>query len=380
MLASWRRARAGRDDSGSTLMETMVALFALSLVATAAATFFVSSVRTTAGQSQAQEAIAVATESLDAVRAVPVSRLLVGRQMSDVQALTAPGGPVPASYTADDDLTQVNWDPTAQASSVAVVPVTRSVTDLKGTPYTVRTLIDYCWFQRGNGTCTRTDAAGTQIGDLRATVFLTWGDSGCTLRCRYAASTLVDTQTDPTFALATSQPVIVTMTPATVVMGSSVNVSVSGIAFGRGATLTPTTAGGGSFSVASVSADGKKATGTWTAGTTAGSYTVALTNPDGGRAEYAPVTVLPDANDDCVVGALPGTATTVYVLANDQPSSGGTLTITKAATGGTATVIGGGTAISVTPSGPGKVTLQYTLTSNGQTSAAATVTVNGGVC
>lgn len=195
-------------DSGLTLIEVMVALFMLAAVSAVAAGFFVGAVRTTEELSDKQNATALATRALEAVQSVPVSQVLSGRTPSAVQALLAT--PRMAPLVAQDDLSSTaedpsNFDPSATAASVPVVPLMRTET-IEGTTYDIRTAVNRCWLSTTGMTqraCTGT-AVPAAVPVLRATVDLRWGDAGCGSRCSYSTSALLDRQADPVFPVATS--------------------------------------------------------------------------------------------------------------------------------------------------------------------------------
>ena len=384
-----RRPAADRDDGGFSLIEVLVALLSLTIVSTATASFFMSAVRTSASQSAQQGALALATQTLERVRAMPVATVLSGRLQSNVVAFTS--DPANASLVAQDIVVTdgtaatVNYDAATAPAATPLVPLYQQAS-LKGTAYTLATALDRCWLSNTTHACTRakpTDTAAmlAPVSVLRASVRVTWGGPSCKGRCSYAASALLDPQTDPAFDVATSQPIIVSATPTVVTVGTVVTLQVSGVGFMTGATLTTGT-GGGTFSgTALTAADGTALTTTWNVGAVPGLYTLALTNPDTGHAEYSPLTVLPAANPDCL--AWPGSnAQTISVLANDQPTGGaGTVTLTSVPPPIAATVTTNGTTITYDPgpigqAGLGDFTVRYTLTVNGQTSLPGVLTLH----
>lgn len=283
-------ARRHGSDDGVTLIEVLVALFSLALVSIAAASFLVSGVNTTEQQSQTQNAVTLATQALEAVQAVPVSQVLIGRTKPAVQALVTDATFAPLVVddivtTGSYNATTSNYDATATATSVPVIPITTTQT-LKGLTYQVRTSIDPCYLNRAAQKCQRTPAVGIPV--LRATVNITWRASECS-RCSYSSSVLLDRQGDPVYALAVSRPIIVTITPSTAFRNVATAISVTGRGFAAGLTLATTA--GGSFSNIIVSADGKRLTAIWSPGSGLGEKSVVLTNPDTGQAQYTPMTV-----------------------------------------------------------------------------------------
>jgi len=277
-----------RAEEGFTLIEVLVALVMLAAVCLVAATFMVGAVRTTGELSHKQNATALATQALEAVQATPHSALLTGRTQASVQALLANTWFAP--LVVEDVVTSDNFDPAATAASVANVPVTTTQT-LARTTYTVHTSINRCFLSRTTQTCTRL-AAPDGISVLRATVQVVWGEPACGDRCRYAASALLDTQPDPVFELATSRPIIVSMTPDVVRAKRPVQVVLTGTGFKAGLTLT-TSEGNEGISSLVRNSDGTQVSFKYTPGSAPGAFTLILRNPDTGRAEYNPVTVQP---------------------------------------------------------------------------------------
>lgn len=282
-----RRRTAARHgtDEGVTLIEVLVALFSLALVSIAAASFLVSGVNTTEQQSQAQNAVTVATQALEAVQSVPVSQVLLGRTQPDVQALV--NSPTFAPLLVDDVVTTGNFDATATAASIPVIPITTTQT-LKGLTYEVSTSIDMCYLNKVAQKCLRTAPGGIPV--LRATVNVQWRIGACT-RCSYSSSVLLDKQVDPVFNPAISRPIIVTMTPSSGRKTTTTPITITGTGFAPGLTLSTTA--GGTFSAIVVSPDGTQVTALWRAANGLGSSMLLLTNPDTGRAEFTPVTVTP---------------------------------------------------------------------------------------
>jgi hypothetical protein len=153
----------------------------------------------------------------------------------------------------------------------------------------VHTSINRCSFSRVTETCSRVPAADG-ISVYRATVQVVWGEATCGSRCRYAASALLDDQPDPVFELATSRPIIVSMTPDVVTAGVPVTVVLTGKDFKNGLTIG-TTESDEDISAVHRDSSGTSVTFTYEPGSVVDAFTLVLTNPDTGRAEYSPVTV-----------------------------------------------------------------------------------------
>lgn len=371
-----RGALRARGEDGLTLIEVMVALFMLALVSAAAAGFLVGALRTTARQSDKQNATALATQSLEAVQAVPVTQVLLGRRQTDVQAMLAL--PQVAPLVAQDVVATDNYDPAASAASTAVIPVTRTQT-IKGTVFTLLTAVNRCFLSPTSHTCTRA-AASDGVATLRATVSVQWGLASCGTQCRFATSALLDTQLDPLFNRAKSRPIISSVSPTTVDAGTTATLTVSGKDFASGATLAVGT-GGGTFSATTRDATGRSLSATWTVGTAPGDYTLALTNPDSGRAESSLLSVLPRAVNDCTnTSTTDSSGNTYYYVdlrANDIPAGQGSWNTTGTSSAGTLYSYNNGQYLLFKPNSPstaGTYTVPYTLTVNSKTSTPATVT------
>ena len=379
MRARRRRCTPGRlhqgteEQAGFSLLEVVVALFTLTFVATATAWFFIGAVRTTADQSDKQSALALATQGLEAVKALPATTAVTGRTRAAVQDLNDVLGGLVAQDVVDTD----NFDPNATVAAGPLVPLSRTQ-DLKGTAFTVRTAVNRCWLSQTTHACTRTQPADA-VEVYRATVNVTWRQPDCGPRCSYTTSALIDRQDDPLFDVATSQPILVTATPDSTSAGTSTQVTLSGVSLVNGATLVAGT-GGGTFTTASrVGTDGRKLTTTWRAGNAPGLYTLLLTNPDSGEAVYSPLQITPLAVSDCTRTLSNGYYVSP-VLANDVPSGQGTVTITSAPSAGDAQVVdlGGTTYVAYRPDPSDTATsffVGYTTTVNDQVSGPATVTV-----
>ena len=357
-------------DDGVTLIEVLVALLVLTTVSLAAASFMVGAVRTTAQQSQKQNATALATSALEAVQALPVDQLVTGRTETAVQSLLTATDFAP--LVAEDVIDSDNFDPLATPTSAPRVPVFATQT-LAGTLYQVRTSINRCFLSRTTQKCTRSQPSDG-VSVVRATVNLRWGNPACRSLCSFSASALVDRQPDPVFQLATSRPIVVSMTPDVVTVGEPVKVTLVGVGFAPGLQITTSEDGEQITNVV------RKPTGTevgfdYVPGLVPGRFTLVLTNPDTGRAEYSSITVLPKANDDCVVVDLNSTSG-IPVGSNDVPVGSGSVAITQppAAGNATTTVVQGEVRYKA-PTYASVETLRYTITVNGETSAPATLTI-----
>ena len=388
-----RRSAAGLDE-GMTLIEVLVALLMLSVVSISAAVIFVGTLRTTTEQSATQRSIAVATRGLEAVQAVPVSQLLVGRSQTEVNALVTSAGMAP--LLTQDIVSSDNFDGAVSAGATPVIPLTRTEV-LDGVTYTVQTAINACWLSKGTQNCTRnTTLDATKV--LRTTVRVT--RSNCTRRCSYSTSELLDQQGDPIFKLAQSVPIITSVSPSSVPPGSTQSITLTGGAFDLGAVLALPASGGSLSNVVRV--DGTKVTATWTAGTATGNYTLTLTNPDGGLATYSlsvsaaaspspspsPSSVpAPVAMNDCSTYSFQYYGSTYYssnVRANDTPANTGSVVVVNPASNvyvldANNQVVANGSSSAITvvvgsSATQGSQSVSYQVNVNGVASNTATVT------
>ncbi|WP_211349834.1 Ig-like domain-containing protein [Rarobacter faecitabidus] len=192
------------DDAGLSLVEVVVALALIGIIGAAAAAFFISGLASTKKLQSDQVAASVASQALDAARAVSpqpaksggVSGVLRGRSQADVQAAFAANG---ADST---DMIQTSaWDP-AGAAGVADdwVPLTYSTT-VANTTYQVTTLIGGCYRPATASTsaqnCNVARAAVDDVLIYRVRAVVTWSGKNCTATsCSYRATALIDPSQD----------------------------------------------------------------------------------------------------------------------------------------------------------------------------------------
>jgi prepilin-type N-terminal cleavage/methylation domain-containing protein len=189
--------RASDRDGGFTLVEVVISLLLLSIVSAAALGLFLKSLGSGDLQVQRQQAVELANRELEQMRTLPARTLAGGRTQAEVDALWAAPGPVDTSQ--DVEL----WDPTANVSSVDVVPITQTEV-VDHVSYTVSTFVDTCYLAVDGSSCGTTSGAG-RGAVIRVAVGVTWGpgaDRGCGTAsgaCGYVATTLVDPSLNPTF-------------------------------------------------------------------------------------------------------------------------------------------------------------------------------------
>lgn len=209
-----------RDEEGFLLLESVVAIALTTLLLAALASFFTSAVASTGSQRARQAAVQLASSQMEAIRALPASDLLEGRDAASVASQLAAAAPAVQSALAG--MTAAS-DPTAAAGSGATAPVpTAPMTQVVGpTTYTVSTYLGTC---RVRATATSPcDLSGTSVGYLRAVVVVTWPGTHCPARtCSYTTSTVISPDDDPVFALNQSPP------PAPVVTNPGTQTSTLG--------------------------------------------------------------------------------------------------------------------------------------------------------
>jgi len=115
------RSSPSRDD-GFSLIEVVVALGLVLAVMATTAGFFVTSLKQSNGQTQAQQAAVLADQQLDYTRSVAGASLLSGRTQAAVQAVIA-GAPVGVDLSQDVTATG-NWDTSNPPATTASVPIT----------------------------------------------------------------------------------------------------------------------------------------------------------------------------------------------------------------------------------------------------------------
>jgi type II secretory pathway pseudopilin PulG len=208
-MRSWRRQATRRvpAEEGFTLVEVVVALVLLTMVTVGVATLFMRAVKDSTGLDRRQAAVAVAGQSMELVRSIPVtydvsnhSKLLSGRY-----SVTVHNQFTSLASTVDLSQTDEESDAAATVSSTPVLPYT-ATTAVAGVTYTAQRIVGSCWRPPAGGDCVKaaSKAAGSQLL-FRVIVSVTWSEGGsgtsCSGACHYDLSTLVDPATDPTFNL-----------------------------------------------------------------------------------------------------------------------------------------------------------------------------------
>ena len=308
-------ARRLGDEGGFSLIEVIVALALLLTVMGTTAGFFVSSLKQSDGQTQAQEAAVLADQQLDYTRSVAASSLVSGRTQTAVQAAIAKPGAVNLSQ----DVTATgNYDPSATDTSSQAVPITMT-NKVGATTYTITTFIDQCYAQvAANQTCTATDSGSGWI--YRITVGVSYklgGGRSCGASgkpCEFVVSTLRDPGTDACFNVnvefagcSALQPTIATILPTAVATNTTTTITLTGANFDPGATVSLDT-GATVSNVTRISSTSLTFTlVTDNSPAAVGTRTLKLTNPNG-KFAYGTITVTTSAVTVNTVTPSPVTA------------------------------------------------------------------------
>jgi Tfp pilus assembly protein PilV len=363
-VARGRRWRSD-DEDGFSLIEVIVALSLLIIVMLSTAGFFVQSLKLSSGQTQQQQAAQLASQQLDYTRSVPAKALLYGRTQTAVAAATAAPGladlsqDVTTAGTGGAPFNYDNWDGLNSSGGQAsqVVPISYQ-TPVNGVTYTITTFVDRCYVIFGaNQQCKATPAIDPATNMpaswlYRITVDVSWklpGGRVClnsSSTCQFVASTLRDPGSDPCFNVnvdfagcSISQPVITSVTPASVLTGSVTSMSIAGVNFDPGAKVTIDQ--GGTISnvvVASTTLITYTLTTPGNDPTAVGTRTIRVTNLNG---KFALGTMTISALPIDVTSVTPATGTfgsnKTFLINGSGFSSAAVVTVDGAAVTGTAT-------------------------------------------
>lgn len=328
-----RLAQAAHDDAGFSLTEVIVSLVLIAIVMTAASYFFAVSLHAQTGTKQRQEAVYLADQQLEQIQALPGKHLLDNRSQSAVQSILA--SPYAASLTSDDitncpTSATCNYDPTA--TGTPTVAPTQTLSPINGVTYTVQNYIDPCYRKTvASDSCTAINSAGAQVM-YRATVNVYWSAAageGCgTSACSYAASTLIDPDSngDPVFNSNLSHPTITSITPATIAVGASATLTITGTQFLSGATVSIDTGGGTFGTISSNSGTQIVVPFTASSGAAPGStYAIYVTNPDGGRTTGYNITLVANPTISVSPSSVVASSSTSITITGTDLQTGATL-------------------------------------------------------
>lgn len=371
-MAVPEHATPAQGDAGMSLIETLVSLFVVGVVMTAAAAFFVSGLAHNTLQTQRQSATTLANQALEATQAVDPRLLVSGRTQAAVNALLATPGAAALTSAQGENVASGNYDGSATATSVPVVPTSKTQS-ITGVTYTLRTFIDQCFVTGAAPPAAPCAATGSTPWVWRVTVAVSWvpGRVSCPGGCVYSASVLVDRQVDPEFNTNVTPAVVANIAPSALATGSTRTLTVTGSNFvagayvdlGDGVHLVPLTNTGTSITV------------TWTAGPP-GSYLLSVVNPDGGRGSRSlTVTPLPTVTG-VAPSALPDGASTVVTLTGTGFQSGVTVTMTSGTTSALTYVSATSVKVTLRPDGTGQTSTTLTVTNPDGGSTTRSMTVN----
>ena len=390
MVGSRARLAPAEVDSGFTLIEVIVALMLMSIVLMAGGGFMIHAMSTSAAMTGRQDAVTVANQVLEQVRAVHptfdsigVSPLVYGRGKTDVQNQWLTAG---ASLNKSDTYTaaagsSTSYDAmiyqTTGTSTTPTIPFQQTVV-LGGETYTVDTLIGTCVRVSTTNECRKLVGAETGAMMFRVVVRVTWtpgaGRTCSGNQCAYGISTLIDPSQDPTFNA--SQKPVANADTATTPAGTAVTIGVTANDSGdfalSGAVNIITTPASGSLSVSN-----NIVTFTPTAGfsgTTSFTYTVTdLTNRTSTAATVT-VTVTPVGVADTATTTPGASVLTLSVLSNDLGTGLSLVSVTTPSLG---TAVISGTSIKYTPSttASGTDLITYTAKDSSAQQYTSTLTV-----
>lgn len=202
-------------SAGFSMVEVMVSLLIIAIITTAAVAFIVSSLGGSSAQKERQQAIFVADQQMEQIKALPTSEisltndssaLVEGRTLAMVQTLWGQAAANDLNIPQQDDETSdLDYDPQAgQAGETLAVPTMPTVAK-GGLTYQLYNFIDVCWLNDATQTCGTSETSTTTL-DYRATVDVTWTSKTCKSGCSYSDSTIIDPALDPTFNTNISTP------------------------------------------------------------------------------------------------------------------------------------------------------------------------------
>ncbi len=199
-----RRAGAGPDDGGFTLLETMIALGITVAVMASLAFFFVNSGAVLRRQADTQVAVQVAAGAMDHVSQLPGDNVLLGRTEQEVRAQwRAPG----VETYLDPGRTELAWQNPALPASPAepALPTTPERIEVNGetTHYQRWWYVGLCWQPPAGGDCVVVppEQRDSAVPMFRIVVAVTWPSPDCPeSRCEHVAAMLAErTLHDPTW-------------------------------------------------------------------------------------------------------------------------------------------------------------------------------------
>lgn len=201
--------RAG--DEGFTLLEVLVALTVLSVAMAGLGTFFVSGAVTVAQQRDLRNAMVLASNALEQVRALEESALLDGRGQAAVenQFRDAENGPFASKLEPYFDNMKREWAPGATGGADAALPTEPKDFTVGTTKFTQNIFVGPCevYIIRGDecemplplDSPRRPTDSTTILEYFRVVVLINWNHKSCTAntgQCSHITSTLVSRKGD----------------------------------------------------------------------------------------------------------------------------------------------------------------------------------------
>lgn len=217
---------AGRRDAGFTLVEVMVSMVMISVVMSAAAVFYLGSLRADRMQHLSQVATRLATDGMDRVRSLQPPALPSGR---DPASSASQWSAAPAQVKPYLAASQLTADPTAVNSSSALLPTSATPVTVDGVQFSRNWYLGQCWIPSGGGNCTAPKPSGS-TPFYRVVVAVTWPDVVCPSNlCAYVVTTLVTANaTQPVFNAndSATPPTVTNPGPQVTDVGTAANLLV----------------------------------------------------------------------------------------------------------------------------------------------------------
>lgn len=194
-----RRRRDDADDAGFILLESMIAISLVTVVMSALGVFFLTSMTSSAHERARATAIQLATTTMDGLRSRDASSLIGTSAASVTDAVDAAA----LNAFASADPTAAKWLATMTPVAAPAVPAQI----INGRTFTVKEYLGWCYTPTIDlgASCLLSDPT-TSIRNLRVVVEINWHDSQCRAGCSYLQSTLINTDSDPNFALKSPLP------------------------------------------------------------------------------------------------------------------------------------------------------------------------------
>jgi prepilin-type N-terminal cleavage/methylation domain-containing protein len=209
------------DDSGFTLLETMVAIGLISTVMAAVTTFMVDSLRATDQQRVKQTAIQLADGAIEMVRNIDPTTLTTGRVAGLVD--TTVTGQIPNLTAHLGDMEQYN---VPQSGVTALLPLAPEAVTVNKVAFKKYWFLGRCWQPASGGNCTGPPGVTGSLLFYRIVAAVTWTGKPCGGKpCSYITSTLINSLAiDPEFNVneAGQPPLIVN--PGAISTGVSVKI------------------------------------------------------------------------------------------------------------------------------------------------------------